>query len=151
MVQGSAMTIPVLRPKSLPPRARRVYPGRKVRRFEGGVAKSWTESPPMPMPSAFTPSNPVGRSWTGVDAFGSAQLERDAGILADLRPDRREVADEPGVLDRRHRLVLGQQHHVLEALLHVGRLVRLLQLVIELGHHLWRQAFRAGDADPGRG
>src|SRR6185295_15717714 len=36
----------------------------------GGVLDSWTQGPPMPMASAFTPSNASGRSWTVVD--GSA-------------------------------------------------------------------------------
>src|SRR6187401_2624747 len=33
--------------------------------FEGGLPGSWTERPPMPMPSAFYPSTGGGRSWTG--------------------------------------------------------------------------------------
>ena len=47
-----------------PPQGR----GGKVSHFEGGVPDSWTERPPMLMPSAFTPSNPSGRLWTGGEA-----------------------------------------------------------------------------------
>src|SRR5690348_1391890 len=31
---------------------------------EGGVPETWTGRPPVPMPSAFSPSTPCGRSWT---------------------------------------------------------------------------------------
>jgi hypothetical protein len=43
--------------------------------FEGGLPGSWTEGPRMP-PSAFTPSNPVGRFWTG-----SPRPARDGGSI----------------------------------------------------------------------
>ena len=33
--------------------------------FEGGVPEMRTRKPPMPMASAFTPSTPGGRLWTG--------------------------------------------------------------------------------------
>jgi len=33
--------------------------------FEEELPETWTEGPPMPMPSVFYPSNPVGWSWTG--------------------------------------------------------------------------------------
>src|SRR4051794_17629465 len=34
-------------------------------RARGGLPGLWTQRPPMPMPSAFTPSNTFGRFWTG--------------------------------------------------------------------------------------
>src|SRR6187399_1312811 len=48
-------------------KARAARPTRGVSQIEGGVPDSWTDTPWMPMPSAFTPSNTHGRSWTGVN------------------------------------------------------------------------------------
>src|SRR6476469_8950669 len=62
------MTTPALHLKSLLLRARRALPGRKVSPLKEGVAKTWTDRPPTPMPSAFTPSNPVGRFWTSLSS-----------------------------------------------------------------------------------
>src|SRR6478609_146511 len=56
-----AFSLPATR-RASPPR------GTKLGRFQGRVPETWTERPPMPVPSAFTPSNVVGRSWTGVAA-----------------------------------------------------------------------------------
>src|SRR6476661_5142217 len=57
------MTMPALSP-NLAVRQKRLAPGRE-NRIEKGVPESWTDRPPMPIPSAFTPSKRVGRSWTG--------------------------------------------------------------------------------------
>src|SRR6476469_10930606 len=68
--------------------------------IEEGVPETWTERPPMPMPSAFTPSNTVGRFWTGVGsrrARASIVLDRRRQPMRDLRGvargDRQEGAE----------------------------------------------------------
>src|SRR5512133_2708439 len=97
------MTMPALHPKSLPLRARRALPGRKVSPLKEGVTKTWTERPPMPMPSAFTPSNAVGLFWTGGRSVPPAGI----GLV--------ELADQGGefeVADSGLRLHLGKAIHV---------------------------------------
>src|SRR6476646_4367378 len=100
------MTMPALHPKSLSLRARRALPGRKVSPLKEGVAKTWTDRPPMPMPSAFTPSNPA---WTvldggrlSADARRAARLGQDAALLALAQRAGPALGDLE--LDRRQRL-----------------------------------------------
>src|SRR6478672_3157564 len=102
---------------------------------ESGVPKTWTEEPPMPMPSASRPSNPVGRFWTGVGAV-FALRDPQVGRLEQL-PEI--VEHEVGVLQ----LVdfVGPAHHL-------GRLERqALDVAFDRMVHFLGRGQDAGTVD----
>src|SRR5438128_563525 len=71
----------------------------------GGVPEPWTHRPRMPMPSAFTPSTPSGRLWTGW-AVG----RRVSAVSATPLPPQRgaSVRRFGGGLGRRLHAALGE-------------------------------------------
>src|SRR4051812_41061147 len=91
------MTMPAFCPN---PRAPQVKgpPARKKHRG-GCPGDSGTEKPSMPMPSAFTPSHPLGRFGTGVGRSRTRASAIAAFALgADLQQLGRGVAEDIGLL-----------------------------------------------------
>src|SRR5260221_960337 len=95
--------------------------GVEVNFFEGGVPETWTHRPPMPMPSAFTPSTPSRRLWTA----------RTAGTLAGSVLERVFQRAQAGALGRdQHRHVAG----LVLVLPHLGVGLRDICPVEDLAH-----------------